>query len=115
SIFEIFENRPKPVAESQNIVTTSDIHGVDVQVRTKIDLFIMDTTVDGEGDIDIDVQDVTALVGNRKGINASNAAGNINISAGDILSNNTGVDARIKGAGFEAGSYFIDIPGIGNI
>lgn len=60
---------------------------------------------DGYGDIAVDVNNVTATGAGSLGINATNAAGNIDIAAGNIISDGTGVNAQVKGV--SVGNYSI--------
>ncbi len=120
----LLNNRSRSASGGDVVTTGSDSAGVDVQVKLQLGQQIpfvgwvnLGSPFDSVGDIDIDVGDVDAQYPGQKGINATNASGNININAGDILSDGMGVDARVKGfAGITIlGNTIAAIPGIGNI
>lgn len=109
TILDVLTNRSVSVTVTGDIITQgSDSTGVNAVRQVSIP-FVGDRP--GLGDITVNVKNVTASGTGSLGINATNAAGNIDITAGNVISNGTGVNAQVRG--LSVSSY--NIPGTGNI
>ncbi|TCK16757.1 outer membrane autotransporter protein [Ancylobacter aquaticus] len=106
NIGTVFNNRPRSATGGDIVAGPSDSAGVDVQVRLQVGQTLpfvgfvpIGSPFFSNGDITVDVGNVTATFAGQEGINAINGSGDITIDAGNIISDSTGVNAEVRGTG----------------